>query len=54
MSPAQRMCIGQSIGNIQDNVPHIPMIDLCASITVRSDVLVKVSETEFRLYENFL
>jgi hypothetical protein len=48
------MCIGQSIGDIQDNVPHIPMIDLSASTTVRGDVLVQVSETEFRLHEHFL
>ena len=48
------MCIGESIGDIQDDVPHIPMIDLSASTTVCGDVLVQVSETEFRLHEDLL
>ena len=47
------MCIGQSLHNVQDDLPDGGGVDLSTRVAVRLDVLIQITVAEFCLYVDF-
>lgn len=52
MRPTKLMCIGQSLNNVEHDLPYCRLVDLSASISVGLDVLIQVAVAELCLDEH--